>query len=179
MGHLVGDDGRVSHHGVWKARNNLISNDKQHIPVALKDKAGNTISHPEGMKKICLEEILERVRHRKIHPRLSDLQHLKEELCAKRLNIAAHRKRAMQHLERVLKLSKRRKCRDPQGYLNELVKYEAAGSDLKKSLLQIMNKTKEQLEIPDMMKDFNVVLIPKQNKANSFDFFAYHLQEVF
>ena len=73
----------------------------------------------------------------------------------------------MQHLERVLKLLKRRKCRDPQGYLNELFKYEAAGSDLKKSLLHIMNKTKEQLEIPDMMKDVNVVLIPKQNKANS------------
>ena len=170
MGHLVGDDGGVSHHGVWKARNSLISNDKQHNPVALKDKAGNTISNPEGIKKICLEEILERVRHRKIHPRLRDLQHLKEELCAKRLNIAAHRKSApwtMQHLERVLKLLKRRKCRDPQGYLNELFKYEAAGSDLKKSLLHIMNKTKEQLEIPDMMKDVNVVLIPKQNKANS------------
>ena len=69
-------------------------------------------------------------------------------------------------MERVLKLLKRRKCRDPQGYVNELFNYEAAGSDLKESLLHIMNKTKENFEIPDIMKDVNVVLIPKQNKPN-------------
>ena len=85
MGHLTGFDGGVSHHGVWRAKNNLISNNKQHILVAIKDKSGNIISNPEGIKKLCLEEVLERVRHRKIHPRLKDLQQLKEQLCAQRL----------------------------------------------------------------------------------------------
>ena len=169
MGHLTGDDGGVSHHGVWKARNTVIPNDRQHKPVALKDKQGNLITNPEGIKKLCLEEILERVRHRKIHPDLKELKQLKEELCNKRLNLTKHIKSAawdMHHLDKVLKLLKRRKCRGPQGYANELFKYEAAGSDLKKSILHIMNQTKSNLEIPEMMTHVNVVLIPKQNKSN-------------
>ena len=101
MGHLTGDDGGVSHHGVWKARNTVIPNDRQHKPVALKDKQGNLITNPEGIKKLCLEEILERVRHRKIHPDLKELKQLKEELCNKRLNLTKHIKSApwdMHHL---------------------------------------------------------------------------------
>ena len=101
MGHLTGDDGAVSHHGVWKARNSLIPDDKQCKPIALKDKLGNLISSPEEIKKLCLEEILERVRHRKIHPALKELQQLKEYLCYTRLNLAKHKKSAswdMNHL---------------------------------------------------------------------------------
>ena len=74
MGHLSGDDGALSHHGVWKARNSVIPNDKESRPVALQDKNGSLITNPEGLKRICLEEILKRVRHRKIHPRLLELQ---------------------------------------------------------------------------------------------------------
>ena len=61
---------------------------------------------------------------------------------------------------------KRKKCRDPQGYLNELFKSEAAGQDLKLSLLDMMNKAKHLLEIPEMMKDVNVVMIPKPKKKS-------------
>ena len=50
---------------------------------------------------------------------------------------------------------KRRNCCDPQGNANELFKCEAAGSE------------KSKLEIPDMMTNVNVVLIPKHNKSNA------------
>ena len=81
MGHLKGDDGGVSHHGVWKAKNSLISNGKDSKPMALFDKTGNLITNSEGIKKLCIDEILERVRHCKIHPDLKKLQDLKEQAC--------------------------------------------------------------------------------------------------
>ena len=48
----------------------------------------------------------------------------------------------MKQLEDVLNRLKNKKWKDPHGYGNELFKYEAAGTGLKKSLLYIMNKTK-------------------------------------
>ena len=77
MGHLSGDDGALSHHGVWKARNSVIQNDKESKPVALKDKSGILISNPEGIQNICLEEVLKIVRLQKIHPQLCKLQKFK------------------------------------------------------------------------------------------------------
>ena len=61
MAHLKGDDGGISHHGVWKAQKNLISKDKTCNPMAIKDSSGHLITNPEGIKNLCLEEILERV----------------------------------------------------------------------------------------------------------------------
>ena len=87
MGHLKGDDGGVSHHGVRKAKNSLIANGKDSKPIALFDKTGNLITNSEGIKKLCLEEFLERVRHRKILPDLKELLDLKEILCKKCLDL--------------------------------------------------------------------------------------------
>ena len=72
----------------------------------------------------------------------------------------------MQDKDKVLQELKKKKRCDPQGYINELFKNEAAGHDLKKSLLYMMNKAKYLLENPDMMKDVNVVMIPKPKKKN-------------
>jgi hypothetical protein len=37
--------------------------------------------------------------------------------------------------------------------------------DFKKSILHMMNRTKYLLEIPEMMKDVNVVMTPKPKKT--------------
>ena len=135
--------------------------------MTLRGRKGNIITNPEGIKRICLEEVLKRVRNRKIHPRLLDLQNLKEELRAKRLILATQRQSApwtLKHLENVLKLLKKKKCRNHQGNVNELFRYEAVGSDLKIFILYMMNRTKEKLEIPPNMMDVNVVTIPKPKK---------------
>ena len=114
MGHLGGDDGAISHHGAWKAQKNLFPKDKQCNPMALKDSSGHKITNPAGIKKLCLEEILDRVRHRKIHPELIELQHLKERFCEKRLDLVKHIKSepwSMAHLDKVLK-SLKKNCVD-------------------------------------------------------------------
>ena len=68
LGHITGEDGGISTHGLWRAKKNLIPNDKGGNPVALKDKSGNLITSPEAIKKLCLDEMVKRLRHRKINP---------------------------------------------------------------------------------------------------------------
>ena len=167
LGHITGDDGGISTHGIWKAKNNLIPNDKGGNPVALKDKKGNMISSPEAIKKLCLEEMVERLRHRTINPDLVHLQKLKEQLCKKRIELVKHVKSAhwtVHDLEKVLKTLKNGKCRDPTGLVNELLKPNVAGEDLIKSLLFMLNKAKETLHIPEMMKQVNIAMLPKPGK---------------
>ena len=130
---------------------------------------GNLISNPEGIKQLCLDEVLERLRHRSIHPELKDLQDLKEIFCQKRLNLAKHIKSepwTMIQLDKVLSSLQKKKCRDPQGYVNELFKSASAGSDLKLSILHMLNKMKDTLEIPEIMTNVNIVMIPKTGKQS-------------
>ena len=84
LGHLTGDDGGINTNGIWKAKNKLIPKDKTNIPTALKDNKGNLITNPEGIKKLCLSEMVERLRHRQMHPELLEVQKLKEILCKQR-----------------------------------------------------------------------------------------------
>ena len=69
----------------------------------------------------------------------------------------------------MLKSLKNGKCRDPQGLGNELFKPGVAGKDLQYSLLHMLNKTKENLTIPDMMKNVNVAMLPKPGKPGLHD----------
>ena len=47
------------------------------------------------------------------------------------------------------------------------MKDNIGGQDLKKSLLVILNKTKQTLEIPEIIKIVNIAMIPKSGKTNS------------
>ena len=57
---------------------------------------------------------------------------------------------------------KKGKSRGPEGFSNELFKMPVIGIDLKKSLLIMVNKIKENIFIPPMMKIANVTTIPKK-----------------
>ena len=169
MGHLTAEDGGINHQGVWKAKSDVVPSDKIHTPVALKDGKGNWITNPEGIKNFCLQEVEKRLRHRDIRPDLKPLKRLKEELCQKRLEVVKNTKSepwTMEELEQVLHSLQKNKCRDPHGFVNEVFKYASAGADLKLSLLYMLNKTKDTLVIPDIMKNVNIVMIPKQGKPD-------------
>ena len=115
LGHITGDDGGINTNGVWKARNSIIPKDKAHNTIALKDKHGNLITNPEGIKKLCLDEMVERLRHRDMNPGLVELQHMKEKLCKQRLQFARHMKSkpwTIPQLDRAIKSLKNGKCRD-------------------------------------------------------------------
>ena len=61
---------------------------------------------------------------------------------------------------------KKNKCRDPAGLINEVLKPQVAGADFQVSLLSFLNKIKEHIKIPHMMKNVNIALIPKPGRKN-------------
>ena len=50
LGHMTGDDSVINTRGLWKAKSNLIPNNKVSKSVALKDKQGILITNPQGIK---------------------------------------------------------------------------------------------------------------------------------
>ena len=144
LGHITGDDGAINTNGMWSLKNNLIPKHTIRKSTAIRDSKGNLITNPEAIKQYYLEEVLIRLRKRKIHPDIIQLQSLKEKLCEKRLKLAVHRKSnhwTMGHLEKVLRSLKTGRCRDPQGYVCDI--FRTGGQDLKESLLNMCNLTKE------------------------------------
>ena len=71
----------------------------------------------------------------------------------------------MEELEYVLKVSKTRKARDPEGMVRELLRPNIIGTDLKKSLLQILNRVKETGMFPNFMRRATIITIPKKTKS--------------
>ena len=123
----------------------------------------------EAIKSIALSAIVERLRKRPMQPHLQSLEKAKTKRTKLRLRIATRRKSppwAMASMDKAIRSMKSNKCRDPKGLINELLKPEVSGSDFKMSLLSLLNKTKEKLEIPKMMKHVNIALIPKPGKRN-------------
>ena len=70
----------------------------------------------------------------------------------------------MEELEVVLKYLKKKKSRDPNDLSNELFHHETAGDDMKDAILHIMNKIKEDLEIPKALEKCNITSIHKKGK---------------
>ena len=78
----------------------------------------------------------------------------------------------MDDLGTVLKDLKTNKSRDALGYLNELFKPKAKGSDLKLALLKLINRIKLKLEYPKCLELCNITSIFKR-KGNISDFRQY------
>ena len=87
LGHITGDDGAINTNGMWGLKNNLIPKHTTRKSTAIRDSKGNLITNPEAIKQYYMEEVLIRLRKRKIHPDLIQLQSLKEKLCEKDLNL--------------------------------------------------------------------------------------------
>ena len=78
----------------------------------------------------------------------------------------------MDQLEVVLRNLKNNKSRDPMGFANELFKPNTAGSDLKKGILKLMNKIKNDQKYPEVLESCNISSIYKQKGSrNDFNFY--------
>ena len=171
IGDMTGEDGKVNNMGAWRQLNKIDPNRKKQaiVPLALKDQYGNLITNHENIKNHCLDDIIKRLRKRKMHPELVKLEQRKMNLSKMRLLKAKKNKTppwTIQQMEKAISFMKNRKCRDAQGLINELLKPGVAGKDFKIAILALLNKTKKSLMIPNMMKIVNIALIPKPGKRN-------------
>ena len=71
----------------------------------------------------------------------------------------------MEDLENVLKDLKKNKSRDSEGIDRLIFKNTVCGSNLKVSLLKLLNNIKEIQIIPNFMKKANVTPIPKKGQS--------------
>ena len=49
LGHVIAEEGGINTNGLWRAKRNIIPNDRSNNPIALKDKRGNMITSPDGI----------------------------------------------------------------------------------------------------------------------------------
>ena len=70
-------------------------------------------------------------------------------------------------LNKVLKKLKTGKCKDPDNFIYDLFKDGVIGSDLRKSILMLVNNMKSQMKIPSDLKSANITIIHK--KGNKVD----------
>ena len=119
-------------------------------PTAMLDAYGNLVTSQEGIEEEAIKTYKYRLENRPIREDLEDLKNIKDELCDLRLQLARSKYTpdwTMSQLEIVLKSLKPNKSKDPHGYAHELFK-EAAGDDLKKAILSMMNRIKKEQNFP-------------------------------
>ena len=54
------------------------------------------------------------------------------------------------------------KSKDPNGYISELFKHRVIGTDLKKSILMMMNKVKSDLKVPQCLRIAHITILHKK-----------------
>ena len=137
---------------------------KKKSNIAKKNREEKLITNPNELKELYLDTYVSRLRNRKILPGFENLKTLKEYLCQQRLKISSKVSSlpiTRSKLNKILKSLKKNKSGDPGGLINELFRPETIGDDLKESLFMILKKVKEDLVIPDIMRDANITSIYK------------------
>ena len=68
----------------------------------------------------------------------------------------------MEELDKVLKSLKNGKSKDPDQYICEMFKEGVIGTDLKLSLLMMMNKMKDEVTVPECLRRANITILHKK-----------------
>ena len=156
---MNGADGNLNHQGVWKAKKKFFPKTKTNIPVGKTNLKGQMITNPEELKDLYLETFKFRLRKRPVKPGYEDLLEKQEKLFNLRLEMAKKQKSPawkMSDLEEAIQSLKAGKCRDPEGLIREIFKENVMGENLKKSMLILYNKIREEGKLPDFMRLTNI-----------------------
>ena len=166
------EEGGFNSGKLWRLRKKLFPRSRD-PPTQIFDQDGNIITNPEKIQDLALDMYKKRLENRKIKEKFEHIQEEKEQLCYKRLEIAKNNKTepwTIDDLETVLNHLKKNKSRDPLGYTNEIFRPEVAGKDLKKAILNLMNKIKETQTFPEALEVCNISSIWKRKHSrNDFD----------
>ena len=149
---------------IWKLLKKNFPKNKIDVPVGKKDKSGRIVTSHDKLKKLYLNTYKYRLRNRPIKEDFKKIKEHKDELFKLKMHLAGSNKSepwTMKQLEEVLKQLKEGKSRDPNGWVRDLFKNEIAGTQLKISLLMLLNKMKSENYIPDFVRNADVTTIYK------------------
>ena len=120
-----GNNGNLSHRGVWKLKKKYFPKIKPTLPTGKKNLKNHLITNPEELKKLYIETFKFRLRHRPAKSNFLEILDLQEELFKMRLELSKKKKTPawqMKDLEMASRSLKDGKCRDPEGLLREILK---------------------------------------------------------
>ena len=159
----------VSVSKMWDLKKKIFPRKASLIPIAKKDHKNKINSSPHDIKKSIFKEYNDRLRRRKWRPDFdiigASLKDLKQENTNLKLILSSKKKSnifSKHELGVSLKDLNRGKSRDPYGHIAELFKPSAIGSNVKESLLIMVNKIKAEVGIPAFMRVFYITTIPKK-----------------
>ena len=161
---IGGNNGNLSHQGIWKIKKKYFPKVKPSLPAGKKNLKQQLITNPAELKELYLQTFKYRLRHRPAQPGFESLLEIQNELFKLRLELSKQEKTPawkMSDLEEAISSLKNGKCRDPEGIIREIFKEDALGEDLKKSLLILFNKIKETRKFPISMQKINICAIYK------------------
>jgi hypothetical protein len=143
--HVESDDGGSSSNKLWELKKQLCPRSRD-PPTAMLDPEGNLVKAEESIKELAVKAYTKRLENRQINDDLVHIKEAKEKLAIKLMEVAKHNKTppwTPRDMDKVLNQLKTNKSRDPYGLANEIFKKDVAGSDLKKALLNLMNRIKD------------------------------------
>ena len=161
---LAEAQGALNTNGMWNLKKKVFPKNVSAAPTAKKSFNGQLVTNPELLKQLYLDIYKHRLQHRPIRADLAELKGLKESLFKLRIKLAKLSKSepwSENQLDKVLASLKNNKSRDPHGLINELFKPGVIGNDLKKSLLTLFNKIKDNCFIPEFAQWANITSLYK------------------
>ena len=152
----------------WSLKKKLAPKNTIDPPMAKKDAKGKLVTDKAELEKLYLETYMERLKANTMVEGLENLEEMKEFLYQMRLELCKGRKSRkwnIEDLEKVFKCLKNNKARDAHGHTYEL--YKNGGSDLKSSLLKLVNLVKEKQIYPKIFQLANITSLYKKRGEKS------------
>ena len=161
---LSNENGRISQMTMWKVKQKVCPKTVD-PPMAKLDVHGNLVSDPQTLKQLYQETYVHRLRKRNIIADYCEIEPLRNLLFSLRLSLSRTQRSepwSKSQLWTVLKSLKVGKSSDCMGFVNELFKPGVIGEHLFESLLNIINRTKDQLVIPRQLRITRITSIYKK-----------------
>ena len=132
----------------------------------MKNRKVNLLSSNKAIEERALEVYDERLKPNKMKDHLINHEEVTNKLCEARIDMCKLVKTdpwTQEDLKVVLKQLKNDKARDAENLANEIFKEKAAGTDLLKAVLKLMNLMKENQTYPKILEKCNITSIHKKN----------------
>ena len=137
----------------------------------MKDGKGNLLSSSKAIEERAIEIYDERLKPKQMKDHLINHEEVTNKLCEARINMCKLVKTdpwTHEDLQVVLKQLKNDKARDAESFTNEIFKEKAAGTDLLKAVLKLMNLMKDKQIYPNILGKCNITSIHKKNSKDDF-----------
>ena len=161
---VIGDIDNEPNLNMWREMRKAYPKVNKPLPTGVKDINGKVVTNPIEKKKVTLKHFQHRMRTRKIHEKVEEVDKLNKLLFEERLKEAKLNVSppfSVNELDKVLKELKTGKCKDPDNYIFELFKDGVIGNDLRKSILIMMNIMKNKMKIPECLRKASITILHK------------------